>query len=158
MNWDAAGAVGEILGAIGVIGSLLYLGIQIRRDQVATTANTIQLRATGARDIFLASATSDFLGSTLSRLNEDTLSPGTNALIEKYGLDTEEAWRVSNYYNCYMRQLEANLRTPMSVPETEQTEKLIAQSVKQGGPIGLWWDHAKPSFASDFADKIERLR
>jgi hypothetical protein len=30
MNWDAIGAVGEILGAIAVFVSLLYLAIQIR--------------------------------------------------------------------------------------------------------------------------------
>jgi len=30
MNWDAAGAIGEILGAIAVFGSLLYLAIQIK--------------------------------------------------------------------------------------------------------------------------------
>ena len=30
MNWDAIGAIGEILGAIAVVVSLLYLGTQIR--------------------------------------------------------------------------------------------------------------------------------
>jgi hypothetical protein len=30
MNWDAAGAIGEIVGAAGVVLSLAYLGSQIR--------------------------------------------------------------------------------------------------------------------------------
>ena len=30
MNWDAIGAIGEIVGAIAVFGSLLFLGLQIR--------------------------------------------------------------------------------------------------------------------------------
>lgn len=30
MNWDAIGAVGEIIGAIAVVVSLAYLGVQIR--------------------------------------------------------------------------------------------------------------------------------
>ena len=30
MNWDAIGAIGEIVGAAAVVVSLLYLGIQIR--------------------------------------------------------------------------------------------------------------------------------
>ncbi len=29
MNWDAIGAVGEVLGAIGVIASLVYLATQV---------------------------------------------------------------------------------------------------------------------------------
>ncbi len=30
MNWEAIGAVGEVLGAIGVIVTLGYLAVQIR--------------------------------------------------------------------------------------------------------------------------------
>jgi hypothetical protein len=30
MNWDAAGAIGEIVGAVGVMGTLIYLALQIR--------------------------------------------------------------------------------------------------------------------------------
>jgi len=36
MNWDAIGAVGEILGALAVFASLIYLGRQIRFSAVAT--------------------------------------------------------------------------------------------------------------------------
>lgn len=34
MNWEAIGAIGEIIGAAAVIGSLAYLGIQIRNQNV----------------------------------------------------------------------------------------------------------------------------
>ncbi len=40
MNWEAIGAIGEILGAIAVFASLIYLAIQIRaqiRQQKKTT-------------------------------------------------------------------------------------------------------------------------
>lgn len=30
MNWDAIGAISEMLGAIGVIASLVYVGSQVR--------------------------------------------------------------------------------------------------------------------------------
>jgi hypothetical protein len=35
MNWDAIGAIAELLGAIGVIASLVYLATQVgqSRDQ-----------------------------------------------------------------------------------------------------------------------------
>ena len=40
MNWEAIGAVGEVLGAAGVIISLLYLAVQIRGDARAKRAAT----------------------------------------------------------------------------------------------------------------------
>ena len=39
MNWDAIGAVAEIGGAIGVIATLFYLAMQIRRSVAAENAN-----------------------------------------------------------------------------------------------------------------------
>ena len=42
MNWEAIGAVGEILGAIGVVLTLLYLSIQTRNNTNATNAASAQ--------------------------------------------------------------------------------------------------------------------
>ena len=38
MNWEAIGAVGEAVGAAGVIISLLYLAVRIRGDARARRA------------------------------------------------------------------------------------------------------------------------
>jgi hypothetical protein len=35
MNWDAIGAIAELLGAIGVIASLVYLAGQIRFIEIS---------------------------------------------------------------------------------------------------------------------------
>jgi hypothetical protein len=32
MNWDAIGAIGEVVGALGVVVTLAYLAIQIRQN------------------------------------------------------------------------------------------------------------------------------
>ena len=40
MNWEAIGAIGEFVGALGVITSLIYLAIQIRSDAAARRAET----------------------------------------------------------------------------------------------------------------------
>ena len=45
MNWDAIGAMAEILGAIGVIVTLAYLAVQIRQ-------NSNQLRGTAITAVF----------------------------------------------------------------------------------------------------------
>lgn len=40
MNWDAIGAIAELLGALGVIGSLIYVATQVRRGTIATRLDT----------------------------------------------------------------------------------------------------------------------
>jgi len=42
MNWDAIGAMAELLGAIGVIASLVYLATQIRQSREQMRAATAQ--------------------------------------------------------------------------------------------------------------------
>ena len=42
MNWGAIGAIGEILGAIGVIVTLGYLAVQIRQNTKVSKAATAQ--------------------------------------------------------------------------------------------------------------------
>jgi len=42
MNWEALGAIGEIVGAIAVIATLGYLAVQIRQNTRALKASTHQ--------------------------------------------------------------------------------------------------------------------
>ena len=45
MNWDAVGAIAELLGAIGVMGSLIYVASQVRASTVASKVES-KLRLT----------------------------------------------------------------------------------------------------------------
>lgn len=40
MNWDAVGAVAELLGAVGVIASLIFVGLQVRQNTRSVRAST----------------------------------------------------------------------------------------------------------------------
>ncbi len=42
MNWEALGAIGETIGALGVIGTLVYLAVQIRQNTKSLRASTYQ--------------------------------------------------------------------------------------------------------------------
>jgi hypothetical protein len=42
MNWDAIGAIGEVVGALGVIVTLAYLAIQIRQNTASARVSTTQ--------------------------------------------------------------------------------------------------------------------
>jgi hypothetical protein len=42
MNWDSIGAIGEIVGALAVLATLIYLAIQIRQSSDTQRAQTHQ--------------------------------------------------------------------------------------------------------------------
>lgn len=51
MNWDAIGAIGEIIGAVAVIATLIYLAIQIR-DSARASRSAAVTDATTAMQAF----------------------------------------------------------------------------------------------------------
>ena len=55
MNWDAIGAIGEITGAIAVVLTLGYFGLQIRAAREAAADTNRLHRSNGVREIMLAS-------------------------------------------------------------------------------------------------------
>lgn len=52
MNWEALGALGEIVGATAVIGSLVYLAIQLRQNTRQLKLHGVQATATIADSNF----------------------------------------------------------------------------------------------------------
>ena len=51
MNWEAIGAVGELVAALGVIISLIYLGVQIRHSAQQTQINTKSIQASAYQQL-----------------------------------------------------------------------------------------------------------
>ena len=41
MNWDAIGAIGEIIGAAAVVAALMYLSIQTRQANLLARASAV---------------------------------------------------------------------------------------------------------------------
>lgn len=52
MNWDAIGAIGEIVGAIAVVATLAYLARQMRDNSKQVKLNTTQSFASLGQDSF----------------------------------------------------------------------------------------------------------
>jgi hypothetical protein len=50
IDWEAIAAIGDIVGALGVIASLVYLSIQIRRSDETARAQSLQSVLDGHRD------------------------------------------------------------------------------------------------------------
>ena len=73
MNWDAIGSVGEIVGALAVVVSLVYLAAQIRTQNIESRAAAAHDIYEGFRDSIGTFANRDN-AEVLARANEDVNS------------------------------------------------------------------------------------
>ena len=70
MNWDAIGAVGEIVGASAVVVSLLYLAVQIRTQNTQARLSALHEISIGFREATAKFANED-ISDIFIRANED---------------------------------------------------------------------------------------
>jgi len=150
MNWDAISAVAEILGAIGVIVSLLYLAVQTRKNtkEVArsNSRQTYADHATALRPLVESAELCDLFVRAQSSRDELNVS-------ERYRFDlamgnwlqaVEQAfadYRDGNYpaesMNSHTNNVPAFLNTP-------------------GGTS--FWNERKVWFSEVFQQEVENLR
>jgi hypothetical protein len=149
MQWDAVGAIAELVGAIGVVASLFYVASQIRRNSSALEAATNQAVSDSTQQRLLAPAQSPDLAAAIANARSDYegLTPAEriqltffsratfrgvqNAFFQhRQGLLSESAWRD---YEAIIRQ---NLERP-DVPE--------------------WWQTERDAFDRQFAEYVDRL-
>jgi len=108
MNWEAIGAIGEVLGAVGVFASLIYLAIQIRQNTRMMKATIRQqLTAASQQNVHQMGQNAElglklFLGGDLTpaeQLQVGAFSRATFRGYENYayqraqGLFDESEWR-----------------------------------------------------------------
>lgn len=105
MEW---GAIGELLGAIGVIATLIYLSMQIRQNTHSmeesrrlALAQTYQLRSDALQQMVVQAATSE-LGEIIVKLTEagyptnvaslDTLTPEERGRFRLWQIAQQTHW------------------------------------------------------------------
>lgn len=84
MNWDAAGAIGEIAGAIAVFCSLIYLALQIRNQNEESRSLAAHQIFEGFRDS-IAAVGDESIAAIFIKGNEDV---GALSEVEKLRLVT----------------------------------------------------------------------
>jgi hypothetical protein len=105
LNWEAIGAVGEILGALVVVVTLAYLASQVRESRKATAADIYQTRAMSRAEAELQIALNcptyheiHFRFLTLQA------AEGVDAALAS--LSEQERFLVSRYYDSLMVRMD----------------------------------------------------
>ena len=52
MNWDAAGAIGEIIGAVAVVATLAFLALQIRQGHRMQRDSNALARSAAVNNVY----------------------------------------------------------------------------------------------------------
>jgi hypothetical protein len=70
LNWEAVGALGEVIGAVGVIFTLGYLAIQVRQNSAVVRAATRQAISTTQSEVgFRLAANSELRAAAMQFTN-----------------------------------------------------------------------------------------
>lgn len=145
MNWNAIGAIGETLGALGVIVSLVYLATQLKSNSVASA---VEAKLNTTR--FMTEFNRDFI-----------LHPGLYDLWDRGSkdpevLNAEETARFSNlnlnafwYFAASFYQYRVDRLTPGDLFELEQ---IMEFWLTRKGIESWWLRFGHTRFNSDFVN------
>ena len=149
MNWEAAGAIGEIVAAFAVVITLVYLAISIRQ-----TARSISIA--GLRDVTAQwnqwsemLATSPELADVVARGNVD---PAT--------LSASEALRYGAFIQSFFDNVES-YRTLVTDHGMDKDLQVLASIVSRRVTIpgfAAWWEENTADYGDDFIAWVEDIR
>lgn len=151
MNWDAIGAIGEILGALAVFASLIYLAFQIKQ-------NTLSLRASAKHDA--TSRQLEYFDTLLE--NPDLRTVYRKGLKDFSSLDLDDRDVFGMLmYKAFFTFSEAFYEYRHAHFDEEQwleSSEAIDWHLSHTGARD-WWHHSqRRAFPSDFTDLVgERL-
>ena len=98
MNWEAIGALSEMIGAIAVVITLVYLAIQIRQNTRAIRLDTGHDVAEEYRDIFALMAQNEGLAELVHKAAVDGAAITGAEKVRYYALNSNFIRAVENAY------------------------------------------------------------
>ncbi|MBW2496899.1 MAG: hypothetical protein JRF61_06455 [Deltaproteobacteria bacterium] len=157
MNWDAIGAIAELLGAIGVIASLVYLATQIRQSREQMIQNNRTTR----------SAAYQHFDQSLQDAFFHVLSVPEMGRVVRQGaasydvLDEEDAYLYSMWMGGMMTRFDNayyQFRTGMIDEERWETLLRMIRGMVQSPGYEEWWRRTKhPNLSTKFIALVDEI-
>ncbi|NKB33665.1 MAG: hypothetical protein GKR91_11260 [Pseudomonadales bacterium] len=148
MNWDAIGAIGEILGAIGVIVTLAYLAIQIRHNTKVARAATRQAISDSTVGIVSDLTSSDSMADIMVRAFEgESLTKA-----ESFRLHARCYRDMKHFENMY-HQLNSGLLPNDELSSFRENLKVILVAA----PYVEYWKLESSLFSPQFQTEVSIL-
>ena len=149
MNWEAVGALAELLGAGGVIITLAILARQIMQNTRAVRASTSHALTTQSNEINLRLGLDPIATELLSRgaRSRDDLEPHEYV---RYTLLMRAV--IGNYQDMYVQ-----FRAGMCENETWEVMKLALGQSVSAPSFAAFWERNRELFDSGFRSEVDTL-
>ena len=148
MNWDAIGAIGEIIGALAVVGSLVYLASQIHVSNLAAKQASMQELMSEMTGFLGGLSDSKESANTWIRGNSDPDSLTEEELSQYFVLCIESTvvWERIHY-----------MKKTVDVDDhiTHFADSSRRRTVKSPG-YKRWFNAMKSDISPEFREQIER--
>lgn len=149
LNWEAISGTADVISAIGVIASLIYVGLQIQK-------NTAETRRSNAR-----STAHDHAFAIHGVLEDPEVSEIMLKGVEDLAsLSTLQRYRFDLAVLVWLQAIEqafADIRQRDYPDDMEDTYKVMVPGVLNT-PGGLvWWQERKPWFSAAFQNEVDAL-
>jgi hypothetical protein len=148
VNWEAIGAIGEVVGAAGVILTLGYLAVQIRQNSNVIRSSTRQAISTNQMEMGFRVAENADLRAAFSRWNRGE-APSS--------LDEELTGHLLR--RSILRSLENQYHQHKDGTFDDATWSGYFESMKRGfeTPTAIeFWEANRTLYSTEFADFVER--
>jgi len=148
MNWEAIGAIGEIVGALAVVLTLGYLAVQTRHS-AASTQSATELDASKQISAFVTRIT---YSKTLQRIWDDAQ---TNATLspEDY---RQYLWLMADYFHMSEGVFIQHQKGYVSDEVWGEFERIMVGFL-QTKPTQEWWNNRNSPFSESFYAHVDGL-
>ena len=162
MNWDLVGAVAEIIGALGVLITLVYLATQIRDNTRSLQAASLQSVLEGPRDrYFLPMAQTPDMAdiyarglTSLEQLDEVEKRRFFYMMYEQY-FQMQQVWQLRERdlipqvdYDAWLEYTTSLTQTPGGAEMWPHCKSVITPTIAKVIEEGLEKYKDKPSFTT----------
>ena len=147
MNWDALAAIAEILGAIGVLASLIYLAVQIRQNTIWLRQQAFQLSTNEVRHWAMQFSGSQQNAELFLRGQRDHGSLDATERLQF----TMMIFEICSVWATYQEHSDADF---LGLQESAETS--IKAWISQGW-FERWWDTHEYMFSPTFKNFVNAL-
>ena len=157
INWDAIGATGEILGALTIIITIVYLAIQVKHARNATVDQNRLTRATAIRELILTMSTNEEL--RIGNMRNWGLEEYFEQEAVKQGVDSAEVSRNDWLNIYYMWTYWGNWVSSREARDLAELEHVISEVLSVPGVRYTWENSpiAKPFLDEPFVEFVDNL-